>query len=97
MIQNCHGIPCFHFWFLFRNKGKRYQLDENDFRGCYCKFFSKVSSRNDVESSFSNITRHFDNLQLKILKTWINIGVEPAARFLTYYSMLLFLSDKPSF
>ena len=36
-------------------------------------------------------------LQLKILRTWIKICVEPATRYLTYNFMLLFLSNKPSF
>ena len=38
-----------------------------------------------------------DTLQLKILRTWINIGLEPASLHLAYYCMLLFLSNKPSF
>ena len=33
-----------------------------------------------------------DTLQLKILPTWINVGVEPAPRHLTYCSMLFSLS-----
>ena len=38
-----------------------------------------------------------DTLQMKILRTWIIIGVEASPRHLTYYCMLLFLSNKPSF
>ena len=38
-----------------------------------------------------------DTLQLKILRTWINVGVEPAPRHLTYCSMLFFLSNRPTF
>ena len=38
-----------------------------------------------------------DTLQLKILQTRINIGVELAQIHLTYYCMLLFLWNKPSF
>ena len=38
-----------------------------------------------------------DTLQLKILQTRINIGVELSQIHLTYYCMLLFLWKKPSF
>ena len=38
-----------------------------------------------------------DTLKLKILPTWINVGVEPAPRHMTDCSMLFFLSNKPSF
>ena len=38
MIWRFHGIPCFHFYFLFRTNGKREQLHENDFRHCYGDF-----------------------------------------------------------
>ena len=34
---------------------------------------------------------------LKLLRTWINIRVDSAPVHLTYYCMLLFLSNKPSF
>ena len=39
MIRKCHGIPSFHLYFLLRNKGKREQVDENDFGRCYGHFF----------------------------------------------------------
>ena len=46
MIWRCHSIPCFHFYFLFRNNGVREQLDKNEFSRCYGNFvFSKVSFR----------------------------------------------------
>ena len=107
MIWRCHSIPCFHFYFLFRNNGLREQLYQNDFCCCYGQIcfesvIPQVLDHSYVQSSFSTITRHLDNgiwktLQLKILPTWTNVGVEPAPRHLTYCSMLLFLSNKPSF
>ena len=39
MIWKCHGIPCFHFYFLFRSNGKREQVNENDYRRYYGNFF----------------------------------------------------------
>ena len=60
----------------------------------------KVFDHSFVQSSFSTImigtlTKTFkDTLQLKILRTWINIGVKPLPRHLTYYCMFLFLSNK---
>ena len=107
MIWRCHSIPSFHFYFLFRNNGNREQMDENDFRRCYSDFFSKMSFwkyfitamfkvfLNSYEAPWQ---RHLkEALQLKILRTWINIAVEAAARHLVYYCILLFLSNKPSF
>ena len=107
MIWKCYGIPRFHFHFLFRNNSKREQLDGNNFRHCYGIFFRRCHS----ESTWSQLCSKFflnnykaplqkhlkDTLQLKILWTWINIGVEPATRHWTYYCMLVFLSNKPSF
>ena len=101
MIWRCHGIPCFHFYFLFRNKGRRQQLDGNDFRHCYGNFestWSQLCSKFFLSNYEAPWQRHLkDTLQLKILRTWINIGAEHATRHLTYYCMLLFLSNKPSF
>ena len=107
MLWGCHGIPCFQFYFLCKNNGKREQLHENDFRRSYGNFFWRCHS----ESTWSQLCSKFflnnyeapwqrhlkDTFQLKILRTWINIGVEPAKRHLTYYCMLLFLSNKPNF
>ena len=89
MIWRCHAIPCFHFYFLFRNNGKRNKLDENDFRFCYMVIFLKVSFRKYlITAIFSNYKatwqRHLkDTFQLKILRIWINIDVEPATKHLT--------------
>ena len=107
MIWRCHGITCFYFCFLFRNNGKREQLDGNDFRRCCGNFFRRCHS----ESTWSQLCSKFffnnygapwqrhlkDTLQFKILRTWINVGVAPTTRHLTYYFMLLFLSNNPSF
>ena len=90
MMWRCHAIPCFHFYFLFRNNGKRNKLDENDFRFCYMVIFLKVSFRKYlITAIFSNYKatwqRHLkDTFQLKILRIWINIDVEPATKHLTY-------------
>ena len=105
MIWKCHGIPCFHFYFLFRSNGKRQQVNENDYSRYYGNFFFwKCHSKSTSSHLFSKFFLNNydapwqwhlkDNLQLKILRTWINIGVEPAPRHLTYYCMLLFLSNK---
>ena len=89
MMWRCHAIPCFHFYFLFRNNGKRNKLDENDFRFCYMVIFLKVSFRKYlITAIFSNYKatwqRHLkDTFQLKILRIWINIDVEPATKHLT--------------
>ena len=90
MMWRCHAIPCFHFYFLFRINGKRNKLDENDFRFCYMVIFLKVSFRKYlITAIFSNYKatwqRHLkDTFQLKILRIWINIDVEPATKHLTY-------------
>ena len=108
MIWKCHSIPCFHFYFLFRNNDIREQLYQNDFCCCYGEIFfesiiPQVLDHSYVKSSFSTITRYLDKwhmkdtFQLKILPTWINVGLELAPRHLTYCSMLFFLSSKPSF
>ena len=94
MIWRCHSIPCFHFYFLFRNNGIREQLYQNDFCCCYSEICSKFFL-NNYKTPWEWHMK--DTLQLKILPTWINVGVEPAPRHLTYCSMLFFLSNKPSF
>ena len=89
---------------------ERKQWDGNDFCRCYrCygNIFSKVSFRKYLVTAMFKVLsqnyeapwqRHLKNtLQLKILRTWTNIGVESATRNLTYNCMLLFLSNKPSF
>ena len=91
MIWRCHSIRCFHFHFLFGNNGIREQLNQKDLRRCFGNFFSKVSFRELFWKFFLNNYRTpwqqnlKDTLQLKISPTWIDKGVEPAPRHLTYY------------
>ena len=78
MIWRYHGILCIHVYFLFRNNVWREQLDKNNFCHCYsfffCFFFEntilKVLDYSYVQSSFSTITRHFDNSIWKTPCNW---------------------------
>ena len=74
-------------------------MDENDF-GRYGNFFFVRVIPNVLDHSYVHDAlwqRHLkDSLQLNILRTWNNTGVESVPRYLTYYCMLLFLSNKPS-
>ena len=102
-VGTCHGILCLHFYFfLFRNSVTREQLDENDFRRCF--FSRKVSFRKYLitamfqvlyQQSRDNLTRAFE--RHPITEYFMDIGVKHAPRHLTYYCMLLCLSNKPSF
>ena len=77
----------FNCIFLFRTNDKKMHLHENDIRYCYGDFSKvppwKLVDRRYVWSSFPKIMRHIDSsilkdtLQLKILRTWINIRVKP--------------------
>ena len=98
----------FHFYFLFRNNGVRESNWMGTtsvvvmvifFRRCHSEStWSQLCSKFFLNNYEAPWQRHLkDTFQLKILRTWINIGVEPATRHLTYYCMLLFLSNKPSF
>ena len=70
-------------------------------------FFSKVSFRKYLSTAMFKVLSQKlqDTLTMayerhppvKILPTWINVGVEPTPRHLTYFSMLFFLTSKPSF
>ena len=103
----CHDIPCFYFYFLFRNNGKREQSNGNDFRCFYGNFFWKCHSESTwsqlcSKSYLNNYEAHWQrhlkgSLKLKISQTWIDIGVESATKHSTYYCMVLFLSNKSSF
>ena len=42
MVWRCHGIPYFHFNFLFSTNGKKEHLDENDFHHGYGKYFESA-------------------------------------------------------
>ena len=72
MIWRCHGIPCFHFYFLFRNNAIREQLDESDFLRCHgiLLFESTWSHFFQNQNSFSTITRHLNNGIWKTLYKW---------------------------
>ena len=100
MIWRCHGV-------LFRNNVIREQWVENHLRRCNGNFFRKCHSDsnssqlcpkfflNNYEAPWQ---RHLkDTLQLKILRTWIHVGVNPVPSHLTYYCMFLFLSNKSYF
>ena len=93
---------CFYF-FLFRSSVIREQLDENDFRRCYV-FYPKVSFQKYLitamlkvpyQQSQVNLTTAFE--RHLTTEYFMDIGVKLAPRHLTYYCMLLFLSNKPSF
>ena len=97
-----HSVFSFLF-FLFRNNVIREQLDENDFRRCYV-FFPKVLFRKYLitamfkvlyQQSRVNLTTAFE--RHLTTEYFMDIGVKLAPRHLTYYCMLLFLSNKPSF
>ena len=65
MMWRCHAIPCFHFYFLFRNNGKRNKLDGNDFRLCYMVIFfesviPKVLDYSYVQQLQGNLTTAFE-------------------------------------
>ena len=65
---------------------------------CAKKLFRKYLFKVLSQQLRSNLTTVFEkHLKSKISQTWINIGVKPARRHLTYYSILLFLSNKLSF
>ena len=77
-------------------------MDENDFFRYV--FFPKVSFRKYLitamfkviyQQSRVNLTTAFE-IHL-ITEYFIDVGVKLAPRHLTYYCMLLFLSNKPSF
>ena len=69
----------------------------------FWKFHSESMFHSYAQSSFSTIVRHTDKRHLKENLPFYNITdidqykCESAPRFLTYYYMLPFLSNKPSF
>ena len=62
MIWRCHGILCFHFYFLFRNNGKWEQFNENDLRHCYGIYLFIYFWKCHSEIPWSQIT-----VRLKVL------------------------------
>ena len=107
MIWKCHGIPCFHFYFLFRNSVKREQLDEKEFCRCYGNLFSQVSFwkykvlcrrlRDALKTAFEGhfTVEDFPDMNQQRCRACSSQNIAP--RHLTYYCMLLFLSHKPAF
>ena len=73
----------FIFYFLFRSNGKKEHLDESNFRHGYDNFFKsavlkvtwfQLCSTTFLDNYEAHWQRHLkDILQLKILRTWINI------------------------
>ena len=95
-----HSLFSFLFFFLFRNDVIREQLDENDFRRCYIlsqKYYSESTWSQLCSKFFINNYEATWQQHLKDTLYFMDIGVKLTPRHLTYYCMLLFLSNKPSF
>ena len=104
MIWKSHGIPCFKFYFLFRNKDKRKQLD---FRRCHGNIFSRVAFWKDKELSqrlqgtlkmaFERhlIVEDFTDMDEHMSSASSQKNIAPVN--LTYYCMLLLFSPKHTF
>ena len=70
-----HGIQCFHFCFFFRANGEKEHFDENNSRHRYSNYLKSVILKVTWAQLCSNLKRHLkDTFQLKIFRTWINIG-----------------------
>ena len=97
----------FVFIFCLETTLMREQLDETDLRRCYGNFFSKASFRTYlITAMFKVLSQQLRGTLITACERYptieditdmVNIGVKPAPRRLTYYCMLLFLSNKPSF
>ena len=85
------------FAFLFRSNDKKEHLDENDFRHGYGNYFKsavlkvtwyQLCSTSFLDNYEAHWQRHLkDTLQMKILRTWININ---ANSFLgKYHEMII--------
>ena len=90
--------------FFFRNNVIREQLGENDFRRCYVFFPKVLSWKYLITAVFKVLYQQLrGNLttgcgRRLTIEYFMEIGVDLAPRNFTYYiSMLLFLSNKPSF
>ena len=84
MLGRCHGIPSFYFLFYcLEATVKKQQFDENDFRHGYGSYFKcavlkvtwfQLCSQFFLNNYDAQWPRHLkDTLQLKILRTWINV------------------------
>ena len=100
-LLNDMKVPWYSlFSFLFFVYKQRYQktIGWERLLSLLWHFFSKVSFRKYlITAMFKVLSRQLRSTLITALRTWINTGVEPAIRNLTYYCMLLFLSNKPSF
>lgn len=75
MAWRCYGIQCFHFCFFFRANGEKEHFDENNSRHRYSNYLKSVILKVTWAQLCSNLKRHLkDTFQLKIFRTWINIG-----------------------
>ena len=89
-------IPCFYFYFLFRSNDIKEQLDENNFRRCYGKLFSKVSFRKylmlDVLSQQlqDNLTKAFERHPL--IEDFIDMYQHRCRACTKIYDILLYAS-----
>ena len=101
MNMSWHSVFSFLF-FLFRKNVIREQLDEDDFRRYV--FFPKVLFWKCLITAMfqvlyqqlrGNLTTAFE--KHLITEYFMEIGVKLAPKHLTYYCMLLFLWNKPSF
>ena len=89
----------FFIFFLFRNNGKR---ESNWMKTVSVAVMVNFFRKRHSESTWSQLCSKFflkdyeapwqrhlkDTLHLKILQTWINLGVKPAPRHMTYYCMI---------
>ena len=85
------------FAFLFRSNNKKKHLDENDFRHGYDNYFKsavlkvtwyQLRSKSFLDNYEAHWQRHLkDTLQMKILRTWINIHAN--SFFGKYHEMIM--------
>ena len=85
------------FAFLFRSNDKKEHLDENDFRHGYGNYFKsavlkvtwyQLCSTSFLDNYEAHWQRHLkDTLQMKILRTWINIHAN--SFFGKYHEMIM--------
>ena len=100
-IWRCHDIPWFHFYFLFRNNGKREQLSGNDFRRCYGIFFWKTLFRQYLitamfkvlsQQSWGTLTTAFErHFTIEDFTDVDQHGCWACNKAFDYYCMVLFL------
>ena len=103
-VWTCHGILCFHFHFFCLETTLQDSNWMKTISVVVMFFFPKVSFRKYLITAMfkvlyqqlrGNLTTAFE--RHLTTEYFMNIGVELAPRHLTYYCMLLFLSNKPSF